>query len=178
MVASHTDGCRIDSRWGCTDLYYTRRRSGGTAHEGGGCYQLIGSTVSDSIVSSWLRSTAIISSPLGCYSGLLQVVDNWPHILLYSIFSTGRLLAIEDFTFNLSFISRPFTFILSASAPYHSVHRIIPSYRDFITFVPNPLLLRTLLSPPHALCPSFILCAHNVQTPFTSSIRYHFRARY
>ena len=39
------------------------RRSGGTAHEGRGCYQSIGSTVSDAIVRSWLWLTATRSSP-------------------------------------------------------------------------------------------------------------------
>ena len=57
------------------------RRSGGTADEGGECDQSIGSTVSDSIVRIWLWSTATRSSPLGYFSKLLQVVDNWPHIL-------------------------------------------------------------------------------------------------
>ena len=52
------------------------RRSGGTAHEGGGCDQSIGSTVSDAIVCSWLWLTATRSSPLGYFSRLLQVVDN------------------------------------------------------------------------------------------------------
>ena len=47
----------------------------GTAHEGGGCDLLIGSTVSDAVVRSWLWSTATKSSPLGCFSTLLQVVD-------------------------------------------------------------------------------------------------------
>ena len=37
-------------------------RSGGTAHEGGGCDQSIGSTVSDVIVRSWLWLTATRSS--------------------------------------------------------------------------------------------------------------------
>ena len=53
-----------------------RRRSGGTAHEGGGCDQSIGSTVSDAIVRSWLWLTATRSSPVGCFSALLKVVDN------------------------------------------------------------------------------------------------------
>ena len=48
----------------------------GTAHEGGGCDQPIGSTVSDAIVRTWLWLTATRSSPLGCFSTLLQVVDN------------------------------------------------------------------------------------------------------
>ena len=40
------------------------RSPGGTAHEGGGFYQSIGSTVSDAIVRSWLWLTATRSSPL------------------------------------------------------------------------------------------------------------------
>ena len=40
------------------------RRSGGTAHEGGGCDQSIGSTVSDAIVRNWVWSIATRSSPL------------------------------------------------------------------------------------------------------------------
>ena len=44
------------------------RGSGGTAHEGGGCDQSIGSTVSDAIIHSLLWSTATRSSPLGCFS--------------------------------------------------------------------------------------------------------------
>ena len=61
------------------------RRSGGTAHEGGGCDQSIGSTVSDAIVRCWLWSTVTRSSPLGYFSTLLQVVDNCPHIRWYQI---------------------------------------------------------------------------------------------
>ena len=52
------------------------RRSGGTAHEGGGRDQSIASTVPDAIVRSWLWSTATRSSPLGYFSRLQQVVDN------------------------------------------------------------------------------------------------------
>ena len=48
-------------------ILYTRR-SGGTAHESGGCAQSIGSTVSDAIVRSQLWSTATRSSPLGYFS--------------------------------------------------------------------------------------------------------------
>ena len=48
---------------------------------GWGCNQSIGSTASDSIVRSWLWLTATRKSPFGCFSTLLQVVDNWPHIL-------------------------------------------------------------------------------------------------
>ena len=50
------------------------RRSGGTAHEGGGWDQLIGSTVSDAIVRGWLWSTVTRSFPLGYFSRLLQIV--------------------------------------------------------------------------------------------------------
>ena len=57
------------------------RRSGSTANEGGGCDQSIGSTVSDAIVRSWLWLTATKSSPVGCFSALLKVVDNRPHFL-------------------------------------------------------------------------------------------------
>ena len=52
------------------------RHSEGTAHEDWGCDQSIGSTVSDAIVRSWLWWTATRSSPLGCFSRLLQVADN------------------------------------------------------------------------------------------------------
>ena len=44
------------------------RHSGGTAHDGGGCDQSIGSTVSDTIVRSWLWSTTTRSSTLGYFS--------------------------------------------------------------------------------------------------------------
>ena len=57
------------------------RCSGSTAHEGGGCYQSIGSNISDAIIRSWLWKTATGSFPLGYFGRLLQVVDNWPHIL-------------------------------------------------------------------------------------------------
>ena len=45
------------------------------------CDQSIWSSVSDAIVSSWLWSTATRSSPLGYFSKLPQVVNNWTHIL-------------------------------------------------------------------------------------------------
>ena len=44
------------------------RRSEDTAHEGGGWYQLTGSTVSHSIVRSWLWSTATRSSSVDYFS--------------------------------------------------------------------------------------------------------------
>ena len=67
---------------------------------GWGCEESIGSTVSDAIVRSWSWLTATRSSRLGCFSTLLQVVDNWPNSL-GSRFSTRRLLDLEDFTFTL-----------------------------------------------------------------------------
>ena len=76
VVASHAAVAPFDSRLGCTDLYYARGGSGGTAHDGGGCDQSIGSTVSDAIVRSWFWLTATRSSLFGCFSTLLQVVDN------------------------------------------------------------------------------------------------------
>ena len=78
-------------------IYTMHEALRGTAHEDGGCDQSIGSTVSDAIVRSWLWLTATMSFPLGCFSTLLQVVVNWP-TFIGSRFSTGRLLAIEDFT--------------------------------------------------------------------------------
>ena len=62
-------------------IYNMHETLKGTAHEGGGCDQSIGSIVSDAIVHSWLWLTETRSSPLGCFSRLLQVLDNWPHIL-------------------------------------------------------------------------------------------------
>ena len=58
VVASHVEGCKIESRLRLHRFIQCTRRSGGTAREGGGCYQSIGSTVSDAIVRSWLWSTA------------------------------------------------------------------------------------------------------------------------
>ena len=65
------------------------------------------------------------------------------------------------------FISITFTFLLSAlliphaSAPYNAVGTITPSYRHFLAFIPNPVLLRTLFRASQALYPSFILCSIN-----------------
>ena len=56
------------------------RRSGSTAHEGGGCVQSIGSTVSDAIVRCLLWTTGARSCPLDTSVALLRAVDNWPHI--------------------------------------------------------------------------------------------------
>ena len=75
-------GCKLESRlWlSCTDLYYARGAQGDCPW-GLMCDQSSGSTFSDAIVRSWLWRTATRSSPLGCFSRLLQVVANWPHIL-------------------------------------------------------------------------------------------------
>ena len=60
----------------CTDLYYARGAQGVLPSVGWVCDQSIGSTVSDAIVRSWLWLTATRSSPVGCFSALLKVVDN------------------------------------------------------------------------------------------------------
>ena len=70
VVASHAEGCKIESR-AVAELHrfiLCTIRSGGAAHEGGGCDQSVGSTDSDAIVRSWLWSTATRSSPLGYFS--------------------------------------------------------------------------------------------------------------
>ena len=48
----------------------------GTAHEGAECDQSVVSNFCDAIVRSWLWSNATRSFSLGCFSRLLQVVDN------------------------------------------------------------------------------------------------------
>ena len=73
---------------------------------GCGCDQSIGSTVSDVIVRIWLWSTATRSSPLGYFGRLLQVVDNCPTFCAIR-FSSGRLLAIEDFTLTSAYFAAP-----------------------------------------------------------------------
>ena len=74
VVASHAAVAR--SVPAVVALIYTMHEAPrGTAHEGGECDQSIGSTVADAIVRSWLWS-ATRSSQLGCFSTLLQVVDN------------------------------------------------------------------------------------------------------
>ena len=75
MVASHAAVARsipAEVALVCTMHEVLR----GTAHEGGGRDQSIGSTVSDAIVRSWLWLTATRSTQLGCFSTLLQVVYN------------------------------------------------------------------------------------------------------
>ena len=66
VVASHAEGCHVArSIPAVAELHrfvLCTRRSGGTAHVGGGCDQSIGSTVSDAIIRSWLWLTATRSS--------------------------------------------------------------------------------------------------------------------
>ena len=65
-IASPAEGCKIESRrWlSCTDSYYIcTRRSRGTAHEGEGCDQSIGHTVTNAMVVA------------DC--GRLQLVPHW-----------------------------------------------------------------------------------------------------
>ena len=67
VVASHAEVAR-SSPAEVALIYTITWPSGFTSHEGGGCDQSIGFTVSDAIVRSWLRLTATRSSPLGCFS--------------------------------------------------------------------------------------------------------------
>ena len=112
------------------------RRSGGTAHEGGGCHQPIGSTASVAIVRSWSWFIATRSSPLGCFSTLLQVVDNWPHIC-GTRFSTGRLLHGH----------RRLYFYLERTVVRQSGLLFI--YTCSLYFFPYLLLFLSYLLPPH-----------------------------
>ena len=91
-------GCTFESRWGCTDLYYARGAQRELSMRVGG-------------VTSQLDLPSLTSlSVAGC--GWLQLgVSHWAASVHYckqliidptfcgSRFSTGRLLAIEDFTF-------------------------------------------------------------------------------
>ena len=77
-VARLNPGCGWDA-----PIFTMHEVLGGYCPWGWGCDQSIGSTVSDAIVRSWLWSTATRGSTLGYFSRLLQVVDNWPHILWY-----------------------------------------------------------------------------------------------
>ena len=71
MVASHADGCKVDSRPAAGVYWFIlcTRRSGGTAHEGGGCDQSIGSTVSDALALAGCGRVQ-----LGVPIGLLQLI--------------------------------------------------------------------------------------------------------
>ena len=76
--------------------------SGGTAHDGRGCDQSIGSTVSDAIVRSWLWSNATRSSPLDYFSNYCKQLIIDP-AFCGSRFFIGRLLAIGDFIIQLTY---------------------------------------------------------------------------
>ena len=71
------------------------------------------------------------------------------------------------------FISRTLTFLFSAlplplaSAPCNAVGTITHLYRHFLAFIPNPLLLSTLFSYPHALY-LFILCTTSLSHPLSA----------
>ena len=54
--------------------------------------------------------------------------------------------------------SLPFSQHFSYPTLYNAIGTIIHSCRQFFAFIPNPLLLSTLFSTPHALYHSFILC--------------------
>ena len=119
------------------------------------------------------------------YSSVLSTCPNhlntlWSALLAKSLSIPAHLrtssyltLSIRDTPTKLlkHFISRTFTFLLSAllvpqaSAPYNGVGAIAPSYRHFLAFTQNPLLLRTLFSAPHALYPWFILCTTSLSHP-------------
>ena len=83
VVASHAEVARSIPSWPATAPIYTKHgRSSLLSVRVGGCDQSIGFTASDAIIRSWLWSTATRSSPLGYCGKLLQVVDNWPHIVI------------------------------------------------------------------------------------------------
>ena len=87
-LAWQFEGRTFAARWAQLVLWFAARiarcntwSSGALPCVGLGVRPSIGSTVSDAIARSWLWSTTTRSSPLICFSKLLQVVDNWTHIL-------------------------------------------------------------------------------------------------
>ena len=66
MVASHAEGCRVDSRQSLHRFILCTKELRG----GGVCDQSIGSTVFDAIVHSWLWTSAKRSHPLGYFSSI------------------------------------------------------------------------------------------------------------
>ena len=130
------------------------RRSGGTAHDGWGCDQSIGSTISDAIVRSWLWSTATRNSTLGYFSRLLQVVYNWPHILwwyilhweapdhrrLYGQFRQRRQIQLTSRTPNPLWQCPMSAFVQSVNEPSLSRESILqPSASEAATLPMRPL---------------------------------------
>ena len=92
----YTSKCESGVGWGCSTIALCN--SG--AQEvvpcvGWGCYQSIGSTVSDSIVRSWLWSPHWATSVNHCKQLIIEPT------FCGSRFSTMSLLAIEDSTFFL-----------------------------------------------------------------------------
>ena len=81
VVASPAAVARSIPGWGCTDLYYARGAQGVLPMRVGGAtinwiYRLRRHCSLLGVVDCNYRS-----SPLGYFSRLLQVVDDWPHIL-------------------------------------------------------------------------------------------------
>ena len=75
VVASHAAVARsIPLR--CTDLYYARGAQGVRPMRVGSATSQLDLPSLDAIVRSWLWLTATRSSPVGCFSALLKVVDN------------------------------------------------------------------------------------------------------
>ena len=83
----------------------------GTAHEGGGYDQSIGSTVSNAIVRSWLWSNGTRSSRLGYFGILLQVKGKS---------SMGRNLPVENLIQQYVVVNYQLLFFLPLSLPFFS----------------------------------------------------------
>ena len=76
VVAAHVEGCGVDSRLRLHLFILCTRRSGGTAHDGMGATSQFDLPSQTPRVRILLWSTKTRSSPLGCFSTLLQEVDN------------------------------------------------------------------------------------------------------
>ena len=176
------------------------RCSGGTAHEGGGCDQSIGSTVSDAIVRSWLWSplglgashwatsedycklliiahihSVVVDSPLGGYTGHRRL-----YLYLYLTFSTScSYPQLQHFIFTSS-PSAPHHHILtlSTSSSYPHLQHLI---RISSPSAPHPLILTfsTSSSQPylqHIILTSSPSAPHpHILTFSTSSSHPHFQ---
>ena len=136
--------------------------------------------------------TSAISTLLAIrYSSILSTCRNhlntlWSALLAHSLSipalqrtSSFLTLPIRDTPTKLlkHFISRTFTFLLSTSHtpclwPVQRSWYIYSSYRHFLTFIRNPLLLRALFSDPQALYPSFILCTTSLSHPPSAATCY------
>ena len=124
------------------------------------------------------------------YSSIVSTCPNhlnthWSALLANSLYVPALLrtssfltLSIRDTPRKLlvHLISRTFTFLLipHASASYNAVGTITFSYRHFLAYIHNPLLLRTTFQ----RSPSSIPLIHSVyHIPFTSSISCHLRSQ-